>query len=463
MALLTQFKGLQRYIIICLLSVSAYAGNPVWTFDPDPYFPPNISITSQDTAYIQYVVTNRASKPHLLEMKPIPGITQLTTAGACSNTFVLRSQESCLLTLRVDARNMNSSIRGGPVVCQHGNALMCYQPGINNILNITLIPTSGYLITPITDTNGSISPNTPQTVVRGGQLTLMATANIGYQVDNWLVDGGIVQKGGATFTLSNILANHTVEATFTKKGALYAGTLDHIYYSIDNGSTWTTSTIPSASSVNCLFAINDMLYFGSSDGHVYFSSNNGQSWNNTSYSTSSINSIFVTTSGTIYAGTQDGHLCINGSCSSPEGTGAINGVFVTAAGVIYIGRSDGHVYYSTTNASTWLKINGPNPPVPIQNLFVVNNQLYVNTRQTSSNPTLPNNTIDFEYTYISDSATTSAPQWSVFSQITYSLFVSNDANKIYAGTQDGYIYSLTNGNEIAFLSQMPITSLFFVS
>lgn len=43
----------------------------------------------QSTAMVQYQVTNESRKTHTLMMIPVPGITQITTAGNCSNPFTL--------------------------------------------------------------------------------------------------------------------------------------------------------------------------------------------------------------------------------------------------------------------------------------------------------------------------------------------------------------------------------------
>ena len=60
----------------------------------------------------------------------------------------------------------------------------------------------------------TINPNSAQTVNYGSSLTFTATANTGYTVNSWSVDGTVQQTGGTTFTLSNITANHSVAVTF---------------------------------------------------------------------------------------------------------------------------------------------------------------------------------------------------------------------------------------------------------
>ena len=78
----------------------------------------------------------------------------------------------------------------------------------SNIVTYTLTPGSG--------PNGSIAPSVPQTVNAGGSQGFVATPNASYAVSQWLVDGAVAQSGGATFTLSNVTANHTVNVTFAQ-------------------------------------------------------------------------------------------------------------------------------------------------------------------------------------------------------------------------------------------------------
>ncbi len=458
--------------VALLFFVAGYAGNPVWTFTPDPYFPPTVSITSISSTTIKYTITNQSHKQHTLSMKPIAGITQVTSAGNCPNPFTLGYHQSCTLNLFVNGSALSNDIKGGPVVCEQRNPQECYQPGLANILNITVIPVTRYLITPIVNAQGSITPSTPQTVIAGSNLTFTATPIAGYQVDEWLMDGGTAQKGGTTYTLFNIDGNHTVEATFTRIGTVYAGTASgSVYFSTDNGLTWTASTIPSpGNAVNSVFATPTTLYVGSADGKVYYSTNNGNFWSaTTAPGISSVNSVSVSNASTIYAGTQEGKVYYssnNGATwvatATSPGTGAVNSLFLTPA-TIYVGSNDGNVYYSINNGINWNQISGPesNVPVPIQNVFAANGQLYVNTRETSTNGTLPPGTINFEYAYFSNSLTNPNPIWTLLSQITYTLFVNSDATVIHAGTQNGHVFSLTTGDDLGFITYSPITSLFF--
>src|SRR5208282_1307292 len=76
------------------------------------------------------------------------------------------------------------------------------------------IPPVTYTVTPSAGANGSISPNTAQTVNSGGSISFTATPNTGYTVNQWSVNGAAAQSGGTTFTLNNVTAASTVQVTF---------------------------------------------------------------------------------------------------------------------------------------------------------------------------------------------------------------------------------------------------------
>ncbi|MEJ0091441.1 MAG: Calx-beta domain-containing protein [Limisphaerales bacterium] len=72
-----------------------------------------------------------------------------------------------------------------------------------------------YNVTPSAGVNGNINPSTSQSVSGGGSVSFTATPNANYVVNQWLVDGSVVQSGGASYTLSNIQADRSVQVTFT--------------------------------------------------------------------------------------------------------------------------------------------------------------------------------------------------------------------------------------------------------
>lgn len=155
-----------------LTMTQTYAGIPLWTFEP--LTATTISVTATGTANIKYRVTNQSKKSHTLSMRLIPGITQETTAGYCSSPFVLAYQQSCTLGLSVNGGSLSGNVVGGPIVCQGGNPLQCYQPSQANSLNITKISsfTVGGTVTGLTETVTLLNNNTNSTLIsRDGSFT----------------------------------------------------------------------------------------------------------------------------------------------------------------------------------------------------------------------------------------------------------------------------------------------------
>jgi autotransporter-associated beta strand protein len=71
-----------------------------------------------------------------------------------------------------------------------------------------------FTVTPSAGANGTIAPNTPQTVAQGGNISFTVTANAGYTaVVGGTCGGNLV---GNTYTTNAITANCTVDATFTQ-------------------------------------------------------------------------------------------------------------------------------------------------------------------------------------------------------------------------------------------------------
>ena len=73
-----------------------------------------------------------------------------------------------------------------------------------------------FTVTPTADPNGTITPNTAQTVIYGSSITFLAVANTSYTADTWSLDGTSVQNGGAQYALNSVTASHTVKVTFKK-------------------------------------------------------------------------------------------------------------------------------------------------------------------------------------------------------------------------------------------------------
>jgi len=74
-----------------------------------------------------------------------------------------------------------------------------------------------FTITAAAGTGGNISPSGSFNKNTGLSQLFTATPGGSYFVGQWLVDSAVVQSGGATYTLTNIAANHAVQVTFLAK------------------------------------------------------------------------------------------------------------------------------------------------------------------------------------------------------------------------------------------------------
>lgn len=111
------------------------AGSPVWIFTP--LTATTISVQNNDTASVQYQVTNQSTRRHTLVMNGITGVTQLTSGvGVCANPFTLSGHSSCTLSLQIDGRQITAGNTDGPVVCEQGNPLQCYRPSSADTLSV---------------------------------------------------------------------------------------------------------------------------------------------------------------------------------------------------------------------------------------------------------------------------------------------------------------------------------------
>ena len=86
--------------------------------------------------------------------------------------------------------------------------------GYNDYTYTAATAAGSYTVTPSAGANGSIAPSTPQSVANGGSVTFTATPNSGYQVNQWLLNGAVVQTNETSFTVSNVTSDESVSVTF---------------------------------------------------------------------------------------------------------------------------------------------------------------------------------------------------------------------------------------------------------
>jgi len=140
-----------------------------------------------------------------------------------------------------NCHEVNQWIVNGVIVQTGGTTYTVSNVQTNTTIQVTF-KTITYTVTPMAGSGGSISPNTVQTVNCEGSQLFMAMPNPPCQeVDQWFVDGILVQTGGTTYTVSNVQANTTVSVTF--KTTTYSVTP-----SAGNGGSISPSNVQT---VNC--------------------------------------------------------------------------------------------------------------------------------------------------------------------------------------------------------------------
>ncbi len=129
-----------------------------------------------------------------------------------------------------------------------------------------------YTITPSAGTGGTITPSDPVVVGQGASQSFTITADVGYAIDQVLVDGVNDETAVTTgsYTFSNVTGDHTIAATFAStdtwtitvtQGA--NGTITPDPAIVNNGANQTFTIAP-----NSRYQIADVLVDGVSVGAV---------------------------------------------------------------------------------------------------------------------------------------------------------------------------------------------------
>lgn len=200
------------YLTLSCLSTPVLANIPLWTFTP--LTATTLSVPSNNTAPVQYQVTNQSPKTRTLNLQAIQGITQLTTGlGICGNPFILNRNKSCTLSLQVNGNQLTSPINDGPIVCEQGSVLQCYRPATGDILHIT--QASPIMTATITVTNSPLtlttSGPTGTLTITNTSLTVTAT-NITSDFTGTALDGNVTETGN---TCSSVLPLGSCTLTYT--------------------------------------------------------------------------------------------------------------------------------------------------------------------------------------------------------------------------------------------------------
>lgn len=87
-------------------------------------------------------------------------------------------------------------------------------PLVESIDQYQLLSTASYTITPSAGPNGSIDPDTPQTVPAGSDVTFTMTPDPGYYVEDVLVSGTSV-GAVVSYTITDVQTDGTISVTFS--------------------------------------------------------------------------------------------------------------------------------------------------------------------------------------------------------------------------------------------------------
>ena len=143
---------------------------------------------------------------------------------------------------------------------------------------------------------------------------------------------------------------------------LFAGTLDGVFLSTNNGVSWTAAGLTSYQ-VWSLVVSGTNLFAGTTSG-AFLSTNNGTSWTaiNTGLTTTYVRVLAV--SGTnLFAGTQGGGVFLstnNGTSWMAISVGLTNTQvlsLVISGTNLFAGTSGGGVFLSTNNGTSWTAVN----------------------------------------------------------------------------------------------------------
>lgn len=327
-------------IIIYLIAPNAYAKNPAVTIVPQT--PTRISVPANSTAIIKYLITNQTQKSQVLQLRPIKGISQITTgAGVCGERFALPGKGvSCSLWLKVLGNELTKPVKAGPLICKNRNSHHCFHPDSANVLHVTQGPpitTAGITVT------GSpfnlIQNGPPATVTVTNNSQDIAATNIASNFRGTALNGHVSESGN---TCQSIPVNGTCTLTFTPNNAIVP---------LTNFTIAGTNT----NSVNVAMAINAATPVISA-----LSPTTGQTTGGTTVTLTG--SYFTDATAVTFDGIEGTNLIVlndtTATVVSPaHAAGSVDVVITTPGGSMKL--SHGYTYNASPTLSTITPISGP--------------------------------------------------------------------------------------------------------
>ena len=261
------------------------------------------------------------------------------------------------------------------------------------------------------------------------EQTIVAGSNIGlwYSTDN-----------GRTWTRYNRTSGYFYSLTVANDGTVVAGNGSNfgLYYSTDNGRTWTQSNINSGN-FSCLTVANDgtvVAGSGSNKG-LYYSTDNGKTWTQSNITSGTFRQLTVANDGTLIAGSSNSlyFSTDNGRTwtQSSQTSGDFVSLIVANDGTIIAGsysNSKG-LYYSLDNGKTWTQSNRTSGA--FRALTIANDGTVIAGSH--------------EGLYFSTDNGKTWTRSNITSGYFYSLTVANDGTVVAGSGSRGLYYSTDNG------------------
>lgn len=136
-------------VLVCA-AFSAFSGSKQPVLTLTPLTNPLLEVPVGEMREVQYKLINHSDKSYTLNMKPIKNIVQQTDNRTfCQNPMLLKPGKSCLLSLYVDGRQIESLEKEGPLLCENAwnwfdeealSSGVCVQPKPEHRLSIHSVP-----------------------------------------------------------------------------------------------------------------------------------------------------------------------------------------------------------------------------------------------------------------------------------------------------------------------------------
>ncbi len=133
------------FIANCLFACSiSAASHPKFSITPTTT--PTLQIPARTTYALSYEVVNETKTNKILTLVPLSGVSQEISEGTCASPFTLGPQQSCVLSLLVNANRFAEAQKLGPQICvaksitdATPSLFMCSQPSETNLLKATTL------------------------------------------------------------------------------------------------------------------------------------------------------------------------------------------------------------------------------------------------------------------------------------------------------------------------------------